>query len=141
MDRAFHICIFMFGFLVPLSTGSLFHGRSITLGSLIGISSFLELSRRSGRMVVENSTREENKRNHHHHKLKPCLFSLCSRLSTDDAVASSGNDVIVPSLGHYLEVERRARDAIACATSNQINTTITHRQRGSNGGMSPRLCG
>ncbi|MED6181727.1 hypothetical protein PIB30_021997 [Stylosanthes scabra] len=112
------------------STGSLFDGRSITLGSLIGISSFLELSRRStrGRMVVEPSSREENKRNHHH-KLKPCLFSLCSRLSTD-AVASSGNDVIVPSLGHYLEAERRARDTIACTTSNQISATITRRQRG-----------
>ncbi|RYQ79677.1 hypothetical protein Ahy_Scaffold2g107641 [Arachis hypogaea] len=120
IDRAFHIYSSLpLGFLVPLSTVSLFHDRSITLGSLIGISSFLELSRRStrGRMVVEPS-REENKRNHHN-KLKPWLLSLCSRLSTDAVV--SGNDVIVPSLGHYLEAERRARD-----TRNQISTTITH---------------
>ncbi|KAL1321351.1 hypothetical protein HN51_066131 [Arachis hypogaea] len=112
------------------STVSLFHERSITLGSLIGISSFLELSRRStrGRMVVEPS-REENKRNHHN-KLKPWLLSLCSRLRTDAVV--SGNDVIVPSLGHYLEAERRARDVVACTTRNQISTTITHGD-----GMSP----
>ncbi|KAK7255865.1 hypothetical protein RIF29_29290 [Crotalaria pallida] len=85
------------------STGSFFHGKSITLGSLIGISSFLELSRRStrGRLAVEPS--KDNRKNH---KLKPWLFSLCSRLSTD---AVSGKDA--PSLGHYLEAERRAASA------------------------------
>ncbi|KAK7395325.1 hypothetical protein VNO78_15876 [Psophocarpus tetragonolobus] len=84
------------------STGSLFHDNSITLGSLIGISSFLELSRRStrGRMV---ETSRDNKRIH---KLKPWLFSLCSRLSTDAVI---GNDA--PSLGHYLEAERRAANS------------------------------
>ncbi|KAG2404909.1 uncharacterized protein HKW66_Vig0041640 [Vigna angularis] len=73
------------------STGSFFRDNSITLGSLIGISSFLELSGRStrGRMV------EASKDSKRIHKLKPWLFSLCSRLSTD---AVSGNDA--PSLGH-----------------------------------------
>ncbi|KAK7290751.1 hypothetical protein RIF29_05402 [Crotalaria pallida] len=84
------------------STGSFFHGKSITLGSLIGISSFLELSRRStrGRLVVEEPLKDNRK----NHKLKPWLFSLCSRLTTDAVV--SVNDA--PSLGHYLEAERRA---------------------------------
>ncbi|CAL0302729.1 unnamed protein product [Lupinus luteus] len=80
------------------STGSLFHDKHITLGSLIGISSFLELSRRSTRGRIM----EPSKDNRKNHKLKPCLFSLCSRLSTD---AVSVNDA--PSLGHYLEAERR----------------------------------
>lgn len=93
------------------STGSFFHDNSITLGSLIGISSFLELSRRStrGRMV------EPSKDNKRIHKLKPWLFSLCSRLSTDAVI---GNDA--PSLGHYLEAERRAASTYR---RNQCPTT------------------
>ncbi|XP_014498109.1 uncharacterized protein At3g17950-like isoform X1 [Vigna radiata var. radiata] len=93
------------------STGSFFRDNSITLGSLIGISSFLELSGRStrGRMV------EPSKDSKRIHKLKPWLFSLCSRLSTD---AVSGNDA--PSLGHYLEAERRAASTYR---RNQCPTT------------------
>ncbi|RHN59140.1 hypothetical protein MtrunA17_Chr4g0010041 [Medicago truncatula] len=84
------------------STGSLFHNKSITLGNLIGISSsFLELSRSSrGREMVPSN---ENKKNH---KLKPWLFSLCTKLTTD---AVNPNHIRVPSLGQYLEAERRAR--------------------------------
>ncbi|GAU21835.1 hypothetical protein TSUD_176810, partial [Trifolium subterraneum] len=81
------------------STGSFFHDRSITLGSLIRISSFLELSRRSSRGRVIDSSKE-NKKNQ---RFKPWLFSLCSKLSTDAVI---GNDA--PSLGHYLEAERKA---------------------------------
>ncbi|KAL5057852.1 hypothetical protein RYX36_029456 [Vicia faba] len=93
------------------STGSFFHDKSITLGSLIRISSFLELSRRSSRRrVMENS--EENKKNH---KQKPWLFSLCSKLCTDAVI---GNDV--HSLGHYLEAERKA------ATSYRRNQCPTY---------------
>ncbi|KAL5073101.1 hypothetical protein RYX36_012085 [Vicia faba] len=44
---------------------------------------------------------KEDKRNH---KMKPWLFSLCTKLTTD---AVSPNDV--PSLGQYLIAERRAR--------------------------------
>ncbi|KAG4924919.1 uncharacterized protein At3g17950-like isoform X1 [Glycine soja] len=93
------------------STGSFFRDNSITLGSLIGISSFLELSRRStrGRMM------EPSKDNKRIHKLKPWLFSLCSRLSTDAVI---GNDA--PSLGHYLEAERRAASTYR---RNQCPTT------------------
>ncbi|XP_020203220.1 uncharacterized protein At3g17950 [Cajanus cajan] len=98
------------------STGSFFHDKSITLGNLIGISNFLELSRRStrGRMV------EPSMNNKKIHKLKPWLFSLCSRLSTD---AVSGNDA--PSLAHYLEAERRAASTFR-RNQNQYPTTHGH---------------
>ncbi|XP_027368347.1 uncharacterized protein At3g17950-like [Abrus precatorius] len=98
------------------STGSFFHDKSITLGNLIGISSFLELSRRSTRGRMVESSRDNKKI----HKLKPWLFSLCSRLSTD---AVSGNNA--PSLGHYLEAERRIASTYR---RNQCPTTY-----GSNG--------
>ncbi|GAB4824391.1 hypothetical protein Ancab_007278 [Ancistrocladus abbreviatus] len=80
------------------STGSFFHDRSITLGSLIGVSSILELSRRS----IRGRQPEPLK------VTKPCksktwFFSLCSRDSTDVKDANSA-----PSLGHFLAVERRA---------------------------------
>ncbi|XP_019437000.1 PREDICTED: uncharacterized protein LOC109343234 isoform X2 [Lupinus angustifolius] len=58
------------------STRSLFRERSITFGSLIGISS-------NGRMV--ETSENYIKRNH---KLKFCFFSLCSKLTTD-AVSSN----------------------------------------------------
>ncbi|CAL5192056.1 unnamed protein product [Lathyrus oleraceus] len=96
------------------STGSFFHDKSITLGSLIRISSFLELSRRSSRgRVMENS--KDNKKNH---KQKPWLFSLCSNLCTDAVI---GNDA--HSLGHYLEAERKAATSYRrnqCPTSYNI---------------------
>nr|KYP43594.1 hypothetical protein KK1_034972 [Cajanus cajan] len=82
------------------STGSFFQEKSNTLGSLFGISSFLELSRRSTRgRIVEPS--KDNKKTH---KLSPSwFFSLCSKLTTDAVIV---NDA--PSLGHYLVAERRA---------------------------------
>ncbi|OMO91241.1 hypothetical protein COLO4_18499 [Corchorus olitorius] len=58
------------------STGSFFHDKSITLGSLIGVSSILELSKRS-------DTTDADQHN----------------------VIANNN---VPSLGHFLAVERRA---------------------------------
>ncbi|KAE9600837.1 hypothetical protein Lalb_Chr13g0291181 [Lupinus albus] len=64
----------------------------MTFGSIIGIS--------SSRRMVETSSKY-NKRNH---KLKFCLFSLCSKLTIDDAVSRNRTT----SLGHYLEAERRA---------------------------------
>ncbi|KAK6146926.1 hypothetical protein DH2020_017838 [Rehmannia glutinosa] len=81
------------------STGSFFHDKSITLGNLIGISSILELSRRSTRGRIPEPVR--NKKNY---KTKTWFLSLCSRLSTD-AVSMNNN---APSLGHFLEAERRA---------------------------------
>lgn len=73
----------------------------MTLGSLLGIPTFLQLSRRSTRgREVEPPPSKESKKNN---KLKPWLFfSLCSKLTTD---AVNINDV--PSLGQYLMAERR----------------------------------
>ncbi|CAH8269796.1 unnamed protein product [Arabidopsis lyrata] len=99
------------------SMESFFRDRSYTLGNLIGISSFLELSRRSNRTRNDQSTA----RNHQHQKnlktyYKPWIFSICSKLSTNATVISH-NRIInedndgrnnVQSLGHFLMVERRA---------------------------------
>ncbi|XP_050383289.1 uncharacterized protein LOC126800047 [Argentina anserina] len=79
------------------STGSLFHDNGITLGSLIGVSSIFDLSRRSsmGR-TVETSKNKKNCKSKH------WLFSLCSKLTPEDVHVSN-----TPSLGHFLEAERR----------------------------------
>uniref|UniRef100_A0A5B7BJG3 Uncharacterized protein n=1 Tax=Davidia involucrata TaxID=16924 RepID=A0A5B7BJG3_DAVIN len=88
------------------STGSFFRDKSITLGSLIGVSSILELSRRSTRGSTAETLRDKKS-----YKSKTWLFSLCSKLSTD---------AVTPSLGHFLEAERRA------ATRNQIPAAATY---------------
>ncbi|KAJ4978275.1 hypothetical protein NE237_009055 [Protea cynaroides] len=80
------------------STGSFFHDKSITLGSLIGLSSILELPGRSG-----GGRRTEALRIKKGCRSKTWLFSLCSR--ADD---SSDGVINPPSLGHFLEEERRA---------------------------------
>ncbi|BAT97193.1 hypothetical protein VIGAN_09056600 [Vigna angularis var. angularis] len=82
------------------STASFFRDKSITLGSLMGISSFLEVSRRSskGRLVQPSKNNENN------HKLRPWLFSLCSKLTTDAVSVSAA----APSLGNNLLSERKA---------------------------------
>lgn len=84
------------------STGSFFHDKSITLGSLIGVSNILELSRRSirGRRTESTKNKRSNTRS------RTWLFSLCSRDNTDaDSVYNNS-----PSLGQFLEEERRAAD-------------------------------
>ncbi|XP_022145575.1 uncharacterized protein LOC111014995 isoform X2 [Momordica charantia] len=82
------------------STGSFYHDKSITLGSLIGVSSILELSRRStkGNKV---ETLEDKKKD----KSKPWLFSLslCIKLRPDAVSLRSS-----PSLEHSLAAERIA---------------------------------
>ncbi|KAL6987597.1 hypothetical protein U1Q18_013342, partial [Sarracenia purpurea var. burkii] len=83
------------------SIGSFFRERSITLGSLMGVSSFLELSRRTIRRR-QTKTSTEKKKNTYRSKL--WLFSLCSKLCTDAVTTSDAP----PSLGHLLEAERRA---------------------------------
>ena len=45
--------------------------------------------------------------------MKPWLFSLCSNLNTDAVIVKD-----VPSLGHYLEAERRA---VSTDRRNQCN--------------------
>ncbi|XP_060201877.1 uncharacterized protein At3g17950 [Lycium barbarum] len=88
------------------STASFFHDKSITLGSLIGITSILEFSRRSTRRrtIVEPKMRDNKKSNSN--KSRTWLFSLCSKLSTDAVSMSNINSA--PSLGHFLEAERKA---------------------------------
>ena len=83
------------------STGSFFHDKSITLGSLIGVSNILELSRRSirGRRTESTKNKRSNTRS------RTWLFSLCSRDNTDADSVYNG-----PSLGQFLEEERRAAD-------------------------------
>ncbi|XP_077216306.1 uncharacterized protein At3g17950-like isoform X2 [Tasmannia lanceolata] len=79
------------------STGSFFHEKSITLGNLIGASSILELS---GRTVRGRKTEiTEGKKSY---KSKT-WFSLCTK-----ACGNSESPNNPPSLGHFLEVERRA---------------------------------
>ena len=85
------------------STGSFFHDKSITLGSLIGVSSILELSKRSVRGRKAEATREKRSNNN---RSKLWLFSLCSRDNTDADQNVNANNA--PSLGHFLAVERRA---------------------------------
>ncbi|KAL7583665.1 hypothetical protein Lser_V15G42364 [Lactuca serriola] len=90
------------------STGSFFHDRSITLGNIMGVSSIVELSRRSlsrGRMISRTpSLGTKTKSNP---KLKSWCFGfcLCQRERFDVIDVSTNN--VVP-LGHFLEVERRA---------------------------------
>jgi hypothetical protein len=85
------------------STGSFFHDKSITLGSLIGVSSILEFSRRSirGRKTEPSKDKKST-------KSRIWFFSLCLRdsSSTDDARRVKN----ASSLGHFLAVERRAAD-------------------------------
>ncbi|KAF8397500.1 hypothetical protein HHK36_016417 [Tetracentron sinense] len=80
------------------STGSFFHDKSITLGSLIGASSILELPGRSAR-----GRRAEALRGKKSYRSKTWFFSLCSKVSTNAESASNP-----PSLSHFLEAERRA---------------------------------
>ncbi|WCJ28292.1 hypothetical protein M5689_009994 [Euphorbia peplus] len=86
------------------STGSFFHDKSITLGSLIGVSSILELSRRSTR----RRTAQESLRDEKNCKSRFWLFSLCSKLSTDAVKTEQETRAPAPSLGHFLQAERRA---------------------------------
>lgn len=79
------------------SAGSFFHDKTISLGSLIGASSIVGLSRRSTRGRTSETFRDKK-----HNKTKPWLFSICSKLSTDAVTTNN-----TPSLGHFLEVERR----------------------------------
>ncbi|CAD5184093.1 unnamed protein product [Musa acuminata subsp. malaccensis] len=83
------------------STGSFFHDRSSTLGSLIGITSILDLSNRS----LRRSRQQENPRANKNRKTKT-WFSLCARTQLSGDVTDAS-----PSLGSFLEAERRASNA------------------------------
>ncbi|KAH7542465.1 hypothetical protein FEM48_Zijuj02G0076700 [Ziziphus jujuba var. spinosa] len=98
------------------STGSFFHDKSITLGSLIGVTSILELSRRSlrGRKAEDNCKEKKNNNG----KSRIWFFSLCSRNSTDAEIVNNNNG---PSLGHFLAVERKAANE---CRRNQMSPNI-----------------
>ncbi|KAK1412815.1 hypothetical protein QVD17_34338 [Tagetes erecta] len=86
------------------STGSFFHDRSITLGNLMGVSSIVELSRRSlrrGKMLSETETKAKS-----NPKFKTWCFGLCCLCQSADVIEVSTNNIV--PLGHFLEVERRA---------------------------------
>ncbi|KVI11962.1 uncharacterized protein At3g17950-like [Cynara cardunculus var. scolymus] len=89
------------------STGSFFHDKSITLGNLLGVSSIIELSRRSlrgGRRVLsETITLGNNRRSNP--KPKTWCFNLCL-CPRDNVEVDIARNNTVP-LGHFLEVERR----------------------------------
>ncbi|PHT34693.1 hypothetical protein CQW23_26493, partial [Capsicum baccatum] len=92
------------------STGSFFHDRSTTLGSLIGVSSIVNLSRRSTRGRPNGVMTEVQK--NYRSKTTWC-FSLCPRNSTDaesTVMMIRNSDSNAPSLGHFLAVERRANE-------------------------------
>ncbi|CAM8980953.1 hypothetical protein QQ045_029875 [Rhodiola kirilowii] len=80
------------------STGSICPGNSVTLGSLMGVSNNMELSRRSsrGRTATEASRRKVR------YKSKNWCFLLCSKLTTDAI-----NMRNAPSLGHFIHAERK----------------------------------
>ncbi|XP_023748509.1 uncharacterized protein At3g17950 [Lactuca sativa] len=86
------------------STGSFFHDKSITLGNLLGVSSIVELSRRSlrSRRTSETITLGNNERSNLKSKLGCFNFCLC-RKDIDVDIARNNT---VP-LGRLLEVERR----------------------------------
>jgi hypothetical protein len=91
-------------YAVLQSTGSFFHDKSITLGSLIGVSTILEFSRRSIRGRKTEPLKEKKQSSS---KSRIWFFSLCLRdNSTDDAKRVKNPS----SLGQFLAVERRAAD-------------------------------
>lgn len=95
--------------LVVKSTGSFFHDKSITLGNLLGVSSIVELSRRSlrgrRRAISETTiTLGHNTRPNSKSKTWCFKFCLCPRDNIDVDIARNNT---VP-LGRFLEVERRA---------------------------------
>ncbi|GMI79740.1 hypothetical protein HRI_001643300 [Hibiscus trionum] len=81
------------------STGSFFHDKSMTLGSLLGVSSFLELSRR--RTTQTWREQKNNYKPRSRTRTRTWFFSLCSRLSTD----AVDTNIKSHSLAHFLQVE------------------------------------
>lgn len=81
------------------STGSFFPDNSTTLGSLMGVSSIVELSRRSLRGTKTELSKSNNKC-----KFSSCLFCFRSRSRNSEAQSHKNNP---PSLGQFLAVERR----------------------------------
>ncbi|KAK7325004.1 hypothetical protein VNO77_29015 [Canavalia gladiata] len=83
------------------STGSFFPDKSTTLGSLMGVSSIVELSRRSLRGTKIEAFKNKKKKLN----FSSWLFCLRSRSRNPEAENHKNNP---PSLGQFLAVERRA---------------------------------
>ncbi|KAE8733749.1 cyclin-dependent protein kinase inhibitor SMR3-like [Hibiscus syriacus] len=98
-----------------LDSWSSSHDNNITFGSLIGVSSILELSKRSVRGKKAEATKHNRINNNKRSKV--WVFSLCLR---DNVDVESDNTVDVPSsLGHFLAAERRA--ASGCRRNHSPN--------------------
>lgn len=94
------------------STGSFFHDKSVTLGSLIGVSRILELSRRSLRGRKTEPSKEKKST-----KSRIWFFCLCLRPANADTKRVKNP----PSLRHFLDAERKAADEYR---RNQNSNTI-----------------
>ncbi|XP_027344241.1 uncharacterized protein At3g17950-like [Abrus precatorius] len=81
------------------STGSFFPDKSTTLGSLMGVSSIVELSRRSLRGTKTEVFKKKKKIN-----FSSLLLCMCSRDRNPEAENQKNNP---RSLGQFLAVERR----------------------------------
>ncbi|KAK8487667.1 hypothetical protein V6N12_002507 [Hibiscus sabdariffa] len=89
--------------------------NSITFGSLIGVSSILEPSKRSVRGKKAEATKQNRINNNKRSKV--WVFSLCSRDNVD--VESDTMTDGPSSLGHFLAAERRA--ASGCRRNHSPN--------------------
>ncbi|XP_052184573.1 uncharacterized protein At3g17950-like [Diospyros lotus] len=93
------------------STGSFFHDKSITLGSLMGVSRIVDLPRRRSTRGMRSEVSGGHKAGF---RSRAWCFSLCPTDSTDaestanNNNSNSSNNGNPPSLGHFLAVERRA---------------------------------
>jgi len=92
------------------STGSFFLDQSTTLGSLMGVSSTVELSRRSLRETKTELLKTKSK-----FKFWSWFFCLGSRSRNCEALKQKNN---APSLAQFLAVERRA------ANENRRNRSL-----------------
>uniref|UniRef100_A0A7N0TD72 Uncharacterized protein n=1 Tax=Kalanchoe fedtschenkoi TaxID=63787 RepID=A0A7N0TD72_KALFE len=117
------------------STGSFFHDRSITLGSLMGVRSIMELSKRSirGGHRADNLLLTRHSNSNRDCKLsKTFLFSsICSRTKSTDVVENShrrngNNNIIDATLGHHLRTERRAAAAAAVVINDDVRSPVLY---------------
>ncbi|CAH9073119.1 unnamed protein product [Cuscuta europaea] len=99
------------------STGSSFFlDKSTTLGTLIGVTRIMNLSRRSTRETVIETVDKK-------HNWRSSRFSMCPTKSTDAAdMTSIRSHTTAASLGHFLAVERS--DANRKERNNHHSPTV-----------------
>ncbi|CAN0854098.1 hypothetical protein LINGRAHAP2_LOCUS5831 [Linum grandiflorum] len=113
------------------STGSFFHDKTITLGSLLGSSNILELSKKSKR----GKKKIEPLKAKNACKSKPWIFSLCAK--ADDSQRSKDNVDAPPSLGHFLAVERRTTSGNGCRSNQRQSSEEVANSLFVNGHVAP----